>query len=330
MLNKHVKSPCCGVRVIRYGGKRRQCVRCLKTWRIRRSRRGRKFLRVKINYVRKVFLNGLAIRRIPTTARVTNSAIGKRFSTALNRIMLRPRRYRMPGRRLILLVDAQWHYFKRKLWTLYFIAVRSTDKEEATILNPILKSGKENLDNWIVIIDNLPNSIKKRLIAAVSDGLPGLNNVFRKRGWIVQRCHFHLIAELQKRRARKRNLPGKSIREAAYQTIRELLVTVSASRKNFLVRRLGRISNDPECPAKIKMIAREFVRCLDEFHAYLKYPELNLPNTNNLMESVGSLVRNRSLKLRTPSAWHKWATTTIKFHPKFICKRAKIPTELIP
>lgn len=167
-------------------------------------------------------------------------------------------------------------------------------------------------------------------MAVVSDGFPGLNNIFKTNGWIVQRCHFHLIAELQRRRARKRNFSGRPIREMAYQTIKELLVTTSTDRTSLLFKRLNRISNNHICPTKIKMIVREFVRCNNEFRSYLQYPELNLPNTNNIMESVSSFVRSRSAKLKTPSAWHKWAIATIRFHPKFVCKRAKLPTKLFP
>jgi len=40
------KSSCCQAKIYKFGGKRKQCSECKKTWKIRQKKRGRKAKRV--------------------------------------------------------------------------------------------------------------------------------------------------------------------------------------------------------------------------------------------------------------------------------------------
>lgn len=330
MLSKQVKSPCCNASVIRFGGRRRQCAQCGSTWRIRQSRRGRKSLRIRYQYLNKVFKKGLCVRQIITTKNVSKDAVRKRFEIALDALVNQPRRIRIPKGNLVLIIDASWHRFARIYWTLYCLALKPINQEEAVILDPILQPGKESTEAWEAIIAGLSDSLKKRIGVVVSDGIRGFFRITLSYDWKWQRCHFHLISALQKRRGQRLATPGRITREKIYQTVRQLLTETAKRRIQTLQNRLKKLMIKPDCPKRMKMIVSGFLREFSFYRTYLDFPELNLPTTTSLMESINSRLKQRALTVRTPDAWYKWATATIRYKPKFKCKRTKLPTKLIP
>lgn len=330
MLNKHVKSPCCGVKAVRFGGKRRQCPLCKSTWRIRPARRGRKPRRFKANYLAKVFNRGFRVKNIPTTQPIIPDAVRKRFDKALDQFVARPRHLLLPEGPLILLADAQWHKFNHKMWTLYFLAIKPAGKDKAALLDPILRSGTENAAAWEQIIEELPKEAKNRIVAFVSDGLRGLKRIPHRYGWVHQRCNFHLIAELAKRRGKRQATPGREGRERIFQTVLELLQTEATTRIPLLKQDLCRLIAEHDCPSRLRMIAKDFLRNFTLFRAWLAYPEMGLPNTVGIMESLNSRVRRKSVTVRTPESWHKWAVAAVRHKPIFVCQRAKKSTKFFP
>lgn len=70
----------------------------------------------------------------------------------------------------------------------------------------------------------------------------------------------------------------------------------------------------------MKMAVKDFLRRLPEFRNYLKYPELNLPTTVNVMESLNSFIRKKAKTVNSPKAWYKWAIAAIRFKSIFNCK----------
>lgn len=330
MLNKQVKSPCCRASAIRFGGRRRQCRQCGSTWRIRHSRRGRKPLRLRREYLDKVFKSGLRIRHITTTKNVSSDATRKRFAVALNALVKQPRRIRLPAGKLTLIIDAEWRKFEKKCWTLYCLALKPVDKDEAIILDPILRPEKESTETWEAIICCLSKQLKKRIIAVVSDGIRGFFRVTTAHDWKWQRCHFHLLFALQKRRGKRLSTHGRITRENIYQTVRRLLSETSKKRFPRLQARLERLKRKPDCPKRMRMIVNGFLREFSYYRTYLDFPELNLPTTTGVMESINSRLKQKSLTVRTPNAWRKWTIATIRYKPVFKCKRAKLPTKLIP
>jgi len=110
------------------------------------------------------------------------------------------------------------------------------------------------------------------------------------------------------------------IREEIYNSVKLALTEISARRINILCKRLAYLANCDECPKAMRMITRDFLRRFHEYRAYLDYPELNLPTTINVMESINSFVREKTKKVHSPKSWHKWAAACVRMKPKFTCK----------
>ena len=316
----HKKSQCCGTKIVRFGGKRRRCNACKKTWSEHPAKRGPKPLRKQYDYFKKVFNHGFRVKQLSLNSKLSTDAIYKRFANNLDSVVRQKRIVRIRGLKLILVIDAEWHYFKKELWVLYFLAIKSTDSQTVTILDPILKRGKENTTTWGNIINQLPALIKKRIIGLVSDGIRGIDNVAERNHWILQRCHFHLLSMLQKMRGKRASTPGRLIREEIYNSVKLALSENSMRRLNILCRRLAVLAHTEGCPQRMKLTVRGFLRSLPEFRSYLDYPKLNLPTTVNVMESVNSYVREKTKKIKTPKSWHKWTIACVRFKSKFTCK----------
>jgi hypothetical protein len=320
MIKQQMKSSCCNAAIIHFGGRRRQCTGCKKTWRIRLAKRGRKVKRLQTNYLKQVFDKGLLVKQIDTNSRISIDAVYKRFSINLSKLTIKKRIVRIRGSKLILLIDAQWHYFDRKLWTLYFVAIKSSDEQNVILLDPVLRSGKENSSEWNQVFDNLPQGIKKRVVAVVSDGVRGIELLVSAHGWIHQRCHFHLLKRLQSMRGKRLSTTGRLTREEIYRLAKVALSEPSKTKLNIVCQELLFLAKDVYCPIRMKMVVREFIRRLAEFRSYLDYPDLNIPTTTNVMESVNSYTQKRSKTVKTPKAWHEWAIASVRFKSKFICK----------
>lgn len=314
------KSDCCGTKIVRFGGKRRQCVACKKTWRVHPAKRGRKALRKQRNYLNKVFCHDFSVRQLAVHSNLSVDAIYKRFNNHLADLIGRGRTIRVNGRKLILVIDGEWQYFKGGLWTIYFVSVKSVDSNIVTIFDPVMLPGKENFVDWDDILNNLPLGIKRRVIALVSDGIRGIETIAEDNGWIIQRCHFHLLSLLQKMRGKRATTVGRQIREEIYCSVKLALTETSKRRLNILCERLAVLATDDGCPKRMRMIVRDFLRRIEEFRSYLEYPELNLPRTTNVMESLNSFIRKKVGTVNTPEAWLRWATAAIRLKSKFTCK----------
>jgi hypothetical protein len=277
-------------------------------------------LRIQKDYLVKVFNHGFTVKQLALNSSLSIDAVYKRFDKILDAEVGKKRIIRVRGSKLILIIDAQWQYFSGKLWTLYILSVKSTNSVTVDIFDPVLIPGKENAASWNAVIDNLPGSVKKRVIALVSDGIRGIETIADNNGWIIQRCHFHLLSILQKMRGKRASTPGRLIREEIYQLSRLALTEKSDRRLNSVCRRLAKLAHSGECPKRMKMIIRDFLRRLVEFRNYLDHPELNLPTTVNVMESINSRIRKNARTVNTPEAWRKWAIICVRFKSKFTCK----------
>jgi len=316
----HEKSKCCGAKIIRFGGKRRQCSACKKTWRVHPAKRGRKPSRQQKNYLRKVFCQSFTVKQIASNSTLSVGAIYKRFNNNLISAVNQRRIIRIKGRKLILIIDALWQYFNKELWTLYCLSIKSCGGKSVILLDPILRAGKENSTAWNQIINGLPVGIKNRVVALVSDGIRGIETVAADKGWIIQRCHFHLLSWLQKMRGKRASTPGRLIREKIYCSVKLALTETSNRKLNIFCRRLAVLAKNYQCPQKMRMTVRDFLRRLPEFRNYLKYPDLHLPTTTNVMESANSLIRRKARTVSSPESWHNWAKATARFKSKFTCK----------
>lgn len=322
MHTLHEKSPCCRMKIYKFGNKRRQCSFCKKTWTVWAKKRGAKPSRPRHNLLRKVLVEKQSLFS-PRLNRIvlTEAARSFRLRRSMEQFLNSAAPNRVPSGKLILLIDAIWFQFKKERWTMYLMAVRSINSERATFLDPILYEGRENYEDWSQVVDSLPERVKNRIVGMVSDGFRGSSRIANSHQWILQRCHFHLFSQLQVNRGRWKKLPDSKLRERICQAMRKILTTKTHLLKclNELIHLVGR--ND--CPHRLYAIGIELIRHHQEFRAYLNYPKLNLPNTTNSVESMNKIIRSSCRHLRTPNSLILRSKCLIRMRKTIVCK-AKI------
>lgn len=328
MMNKHVKSPCCNAPVRRFGKRRRQCTQCSSTWRIRQKRRGRKRTRITASLLTDTIEHRETLvqraRRSPLSAAV----LQKRHRYQLASYLARDSVVSIPSGKLILILDGVWFQFQDARWVIYLLAVRHVRSTVATFLDPVFLPGRESLSSWQHVLNQTPQKVKKRIVAMVADGFRGGDAIAAENGWVFQRCHFHLIAELQRMRGVGKRVEHPKIREAIYQTVREALETTDQARLTELMRTLHRLALHLHCPHWMGMRVREFLRHIGDFRAYQNHPEFRLPSTTNTVESMGRTIRDivrRSHGFRTPQSLRQWITAQLRMCPTRKCNPKKFP-----
>ena len=96
----------------------------------------------------------------------------------LNKSILKTKRTNeYPTGWLIVLADGIRFFLEHKYWTLYVFAVRSQTGGKIYFLDPILLPGKESLGGWRIAFDTIPEDIKNRILALVSDGFRGVDGL---------------------------------------------------------------------------------------------------------------------------------------------------------
>lgn len=318
-MNKlHEKSPCCRAKIYKFGGKRRQCSKCKKTWTVWAKKRGVKPSRPNRNLIEKVLVEKRSLLSSGITKkRLSKSSLSAKLTKAMQN-RLKHSKTTLPNTdNCILIIDAVWFQFNKTRWTLYLGAVRSVDSNKADILEPELICGRECYLGWKSFIDDMPEEVKRPIKAVVADGFRGVDRIARSHKWIVQRCHFHLISQMQVNRGRWKKMPDTPIREEIYQTVVKLLYAKES--KLILEEHLKHLIHKPDCPYRLKMIATEFLRQLNQFRAYLLHPKLNLPATTNSIESLNRIIRTRCKHLCTPESLLLRVKTLLRIRKSVTC-----------
>lgn len=320
------KSPCCGVRSWRFGERRRRCSACRKTWRIRARKRGRPSLRLDDRLIRNVLLEHRSLTELAKRSRLTRQALSYRFLRALEARLLRSKaEYRANGNDLVLLIDGLWFRFKRRPWVLYLMAFKPSQDDRAVFIDPVLQQGMESREGWHRALNTIPSASRARIRAVVSDNFAGCTTLAEWNGWILQLCHFHLLASLRTRLgAFHRNTVGaRALRQEGYQLVRTALTTNNSDCLSSATIRLRELADDPGMPWKFGNILREFVRRLPNYRAYQLHPHLRLPRTTGSVESMGRVIRDvmrRTRNVTTPAALNLWVTNYLRLRPEIICK----------
>ena len=324
MHSWHAKSPCCKAKIYHFGSRRRQCSHCKRTWRIRKKRRGPKPQRVDHGSLKAVLLDGRTLKTLAPRYRLTRQGLSWRFGRALRQFVSRPRRLRLPRGPLILLLDGLYFRFRGKDWVLYVMALKPCHQNRAVFLDPVLLPGRENMAGWSQVFTTIPAHIRRRIRASVSEEVAGIIKLGTTQGWVVQLCHFHLISRLQNVRGRRnRNLAGRALREKLYQLTRKALEIRAGPRLNTVLKELRRLVGRAKRLRVIRMIVREFLRRVDHFRAYRKFPKLNLPTTTGSVEAMNRRIRDlmrQTRSISSPKALQLWATALIRTRPFVMCK----------
>lgn len=318
MANQHAKCPRCERRGTRWGNRRRRCEACSVTWRIRKKKRGRKRIRSRGQQAIRYLHN-----REPNTLRFTDATRSYRRVLSRNRLM-KNRSWPTPPQTgpLILIADAFLQWIENSWYTWYCIFVRTSDGEDATILPPFCRRGTEVPLGWQEAFAALPHALLAQCVALVCDGHNGLIIEARRRGWFIQRCHFHLLARLQSHRSRWRQGQHQKEGEEIHKAVVEILTApaekISAGILSQLAL-LGRATTSREvCRVILGLLTNH-----REYRTYLQHPELHLPTTNNTAEAFIGLLRKicqRAHGFRTLQSLNAWIEAFIKVQKTMKCR----------
>lgn len=319
----HGKSPCCRGRVRRFGARRRQCAACGKTWRVRKKKRGRKTVRVSVDVARRFVLNRiLPTRAVRSGVRQTRNERQYRLSrsrAACARALPWPT---LPDTGpLVAIADALVKYIGGEWHTWYFILVRRPDDDDAIILPPYHTRGTETVAGWRAAFDAQGASVLSRICALVCDGHRGLRYEALWREWVLQRCHFHLIARIQSRRSKWRTSQHRDEGWRIYGLVKRVLIVTEGTNLSPLIEELEEIAWRMPSP-DLKNTLKGFVSHHGEFRSYLMRPDLRLPVTSNTAETLIGLIEDVSRRARgfqKISTFNEWVWCVIKVRKTIRC-----------
>lgn len=229
----------------------------------------------------------------------------------------------VPGKGpLIAIADAMVKYVERAWHTWYFILVRNPKADEAVVLPPFHRKGTETTNGWQEAFAAVDPAILSRIQALVSDGHCGLVYEARWRGWLLQRCHFHLIAAIQARRSRLKT----SRHYAEGQRLHELVKRVLSEPDEAIVPSLINALEETgwHTPSrKLRGVLLGFANHYREFRTYLSRPELRLPITSNTAETLIGIVEevlSRARGFKRVPVLNEWILCICKTRKAVRCR----------
>ena len=330
MNTKHAKSPCCRGEIIKYGRRRRQCVVCQTTWRIRKQKQGRKKKRYSCRLLEKYLDHKIpVISKLAELRSTSRRILDKRLIQELSVFVRKTPWPKVPqDRDLVAIADAMIKKIDGKTHSIYFILLRPVDSNKAIITRPLIAEGKESSPLWKKAFGRLPRKALSSIKAIVCDGHLGLRRAARSNGWIIQRCHFHLLASLQGRRSRSKYSLHQKMGKFIYQTA---LAVLNTKDEKIIVKRLDRFKKiiPTVSSPRFKWMLAGFIRDHRDYRSYLKYPELNLPKTSNVAEAVISMVRDLCYKargFRTKKSLRIRISALVKYKKTVVCN-GHLPTK---
>lgn len=200
--------------------------------------------------------------------------------------------------------------------------VRHVSSDTATILPPFITDGTETCERWRRAIETIPKEILCRIRAIVCDGHVGLVTEGLWRNWIIQRCHFHLLARIQSRRSRFQIARHKQEAEKIFTHLYVALAHPDAVRITEslnILEEISWLSTSPE----IRKVLSGFVRNYKDYRSYLVHPGLHLPITNNSAESLASSIadlKHRMRGFKTSYSFQCWIVALLKFKRQVKCR----------
>jgi len=311
-------------KVQRFGGKRRRCRECGKTWTAHPRRRGRRPLRLPPKLLMQLLVAGVPTSHLASSYGCSRWSLQKRCQNASRRLANKPHDPPVPDGGLILIADALRLTCQRQEYAIYSMAVKPTDRSIAFFLEPVLLAGRESARGWRQAIDRIGPTIRQRIRALVSDGLPGAGMICRQNRWVHQRCHWHILAPFtgsRNRRRRVRTLLRKT-RDVAYKAIR---LAINTTNQETLRLALGVLQTlipmIPHRAWKFPGIIRQFTQDIDDFRAYQLHPELGLPATTGVVESLHAKMRPITSRVHNPEAIRRRVACLVRLFPSMRCNR---------
>jgi len=323
MKKIHAKSSCCGTKIVRFGERRKRCTKCLRTWRPRKKKRGRKQKRVSKNIVEKYFSNLLPSFYAKAKEHEKEPDSDEYRLQKSRDLFLRTTDWpTLPeDGPLILVADAKRKKVRGKMTTVYLILVRPISESTAFIHRPHIEEGNETVNGWDRAFDTLPSSVKNRVLALVCDGHRGLVYSAKWRKWKIQRCNFHLIKSLTVRRS-VRSTRGHAVVGTKILSLAEIILTTKDA--ELLRRSISEIEaiGWEARSGSLRAVVTGFLNHLEEYRTYILFPELHLPRTSNSGESfICGLqkVFSRAHGFSTKKSFVLWTECYAKWRKKIAC-----------
>lgn len=322
----HKKSPCCQEKIWCFGKKRRQCSLCKQTWSVWPRKRGRPRRRNTFtSLLRYLGLCDYSVRQRSLQNNQSVRTMQARMAALAERYASHTSWPTIPSGDLIAVADAMWLYSNGSFWTVYFILLRSIDDDKAVVTKPLLIKGRETQHGgWDKAFSLLSLAVHKRIVALVCDGAPSLVSHARNYGWALQRCHFHLLAELQhcasigprsnhRREARMVHFHIRRVLKSTDMT--RVMRSYCVIKKIFCTTRL----------VNLRTVLSGFLRNYQDYRSYICEPGLNLPNTSNSAESFIGMIRRLQRKAHgfsSVTSLSIWIEAFCKHRQTILCKRS--------
>lgn len=155
----------------------------------------------------------------------------------------------------------------------------------------------------------------------MADGHKGLVNKAKSRNWLLQRCHFHLIAAIQGRRSRWHDSRHRKEGEYLYRLVSGILTTQDQTTLARLVNEVELIGWQTKSN-QLRKVLSGFVNHVDDYRTYLKYPEFNLPRTSNTAEAFFSLAERLCQRARgfsSIASLDRWMAALVRHRRVITC-----------
>lgn len=231
---------------------------------------------------------------------------------------------------LIGIFDGVWFTIDGEKHTCLLILLRPITDNRARVRGLCLVKGDESEANWHTALHQaLTLRELAQLRAIVADGSHGLVALSRRYGWKYQRCHFHLLKDLQLISG-KRSGSTRHLRQRALVLVRRALDTPDEQMAKRLKRQLTHLIARPDCPKTVRKKVGGFLKHFSKFRTCYQHPALRLPHTSNSAECVGRFIRERLGVMRglnTVQSLRYWLDILLRQRTTVQCV-PKLPAEL--
>jgi hypothetical protein len=307
------KSSCCGAKFQRFGGKRRRCSGCGRTWSVHKARRGRKRLAVGVGLPRQLLVGHVPAQVLGKRMHRSHSTVWRRCCAAIDQLIDRCSEPAIPDGDLVMLVDGLRHRVRGENWVQYTVALKPVADNLAYFMDPFFITGAESAPSWCRVFDLIPPGVARRIRALVSDGLRGMKELAASKGWFYQRCHYHVWAQLTPWLWILRSSGAGAVIEA---------VSVGLTTQDEKSAEAARACIQACVSARrygVSGVLHQLLRDWAAVRCYLEHPDLQIPRTTNAVESMHELMRQTVSKAGTLEGIMRRATALTRLHPPFTC-----------
>lgn len=329
MLTLHEKCTHPRLAIQHFGQRRRRCRLCGKTWSVHARRRGRKSRRTSQDSLKRLLLAGVPTSQLARSHGCSTWTMQRRCQTAMRRLADQPHQLILPDGPLVLIADALRLKHHGCEHALYSMALKPAHRNLAFLCEPVLLEGRESAGRWREAIGCLPELLRQRIAAAVTDGFPGAGPICSDYGWTHQRCHWHMLMMFRGSihlEPRPRTLLRRIRNVACRAAWLALNVPDSDRLQDILGLMTALIPMVPKRARKLPGIIRRFVIDVDAGRTYLAEPQLGLPVTTAVIESLHSRIRSATHRIHSPAAIGRRAACLVRLRPTMVCE-ARIHTQ---